>query len=34
MIYIMLVIQFGNASKPLLIFAAVPCGMCGAFAAL
>lgn len=34
MIYIMLVIQFGNAIKPLLIFAAVPYGMCGAFAAL
>ena len=34
LIYIMLVIQFGNAIKPLLIFAAVPYGMCGAFAAL
>jgi multidrug efflux pump subunit AcrB len=34
MIYIMLVIQFGNAIKPLLIFAAVPYGICGAFAAL
>ena len=30
----MLVIQFGNAIKPLLIFAASPYGMCGAFAAL
>ena len=29
-----LVIQFGNAIKPLLIFAVVPYGMCGAFAAL
>ena len=29
-----LVIQFGNAIKPLLIFAASPYGMCGAFAAL
>ena len=29
-----LVIQFGNAIKPLLIFAAAPHGMCGAFAAL
>ena len=27
-------IQFGNAIKPLLIFAVVPYGMCGAFAAL
>ena len=33
-IYIMLVIQFGNAVKPLLVFAAVPYGVCGAFAAL
>ena len=29
-----LVIQIGNAIKPLLIFAAVPCGKCGAFAVL
>lgn len=34
MIYIMLVIQFKNAVKPLLVFAAVPYGVCGAFAAL
>jgi len=34
MIYIMLVIQFRNAVKPLLVFAAVPYGVCGAFAAL
>jgi multidrug efflux pump subunit AcrB len=34
MIYIMLVIQFRNAIKPLLVFAAVPYGVCGAFAAL
>jgi multidrug efflux pump subunit AcrB len=29
-----LVIQVGNAIKPLLIFAVVPCGKCGAFAVL
>lgn len=33
-IYITLVIQFKNAVKPLLVFAAVPYGVCGAFAAL
>ena len=33
-IYITLVIQFRNAVKPLLVFAAVPYGVCGAFAAL
>lgn len=33
-IYVMLVIQFKNAVKPLLVFAAVPYGVCGAFAAL
>lgn len=33
-IYIMLVIQCGIALKPLLVFAAVPYGVCGAFAAL
>jgi len=34
LIYIALVIQFKNAVKPLLVFAAVPYGICGAFAAL
>ncbi|HYQ72001.1 MAG TPA: efflux RND transporter permease subunit, partial [Gammaproteobacteria bacterium] len=34
LIYIALVIQFRNAVKPLLVFAAVPYGVCGAFAAL
>ena len=33
-IYITLFIQFNNAVKPLLVFAAVPYGVCGAFAAL
>jgi multidrug efflux pump len=34
LIYIALVVQFKNAVKPLLVFAAVPYGVCGAFAAL
>jgi multidrug efflux pump subunit AcrB len=34
LIYIALVVQFRNAVKPLLVFAAVPYGVCGAFAAL
>ena len=34
MIYIALVIQFKNAVKPVLVFAAVPYGVSGAFAAL
>jgi multidrug efflux pump subunit AcrB len=33
-IYIALVVQFRNAAKPLLVFAAVPYGVCGAFTAL
>jgi multidrug efflux pump subunit AcrB len=34
LIYIALVLQFRNAIKPLLVFAAIPYGMTGAFAAL
>jgi multidrug efflux pump subunit AcrB len=34
MIFMALVIQFKNAVKPLLVFAAIPYGMVGAFAAL
>jgi len=34
MIYVALVLQFRNAVKPLLVFAAIPYGMMGAFAAL
>ena len=34
LIYIALVLQFRNAIKPLLVFAAIPYGMAGAFAAL
>lgn len=34
MIFMALVIQFKNAVKPLLVFAAIPFGMVGAFAAL
>jgi multidrug efflux pump subunit AcrB len=34
LIYIALVAQFANAVKPFLVFAAVPYGVCGAFAAL
>lgn len=34
LIYVMLVVQFKNAIKPVLVFAAIPYGMTGAFAAL
>ncbi len=34
LIYLALVLQFGNAIKPLLVFVAIPYGMSGAFAAL
>jgi multidrug efflux pump subunit AcrB len=34
LIYLALVLQFRNAIKPLLVFAAIPYGMAGAFAAL
>ena len=34
LIYIALVVQFKNAVKPLLVFAAIPYGMTGAFASL
>jgi multidrug efflux pump subunit AcrB len=34
LIYLALVLQFGNAIKPLLVFAAIPYGMSGAFVAL
>ena len=34
LIYMALVLQFRNAVKPLLVFAAIPHGMAGAFAAL
>jgi len=34
LIYMALVLQFGNAIKPLLVFAAIPYGMSGAFVAL
>ena len=34
LIYIALVVQFKNAVKPLLVFAAIPYGMVGAFASL
>jgi multidrug efflux pump subunit AcrB len=34
LIYIALVVQFRNAVKPLLVFAAIPYGMSGAFVAL
>ena len=34
LIYIALVLQFRHAVKPLLVFAAIPYGMTGAFAGL